>query len=76
MAKKTRKTPTKKKSRRAKAWGARKLRVSISESKATIKDVEAAIAAKLATEPTDLFKKNDKIIIEVEQFEGRPRSRK
>jgi hypothetical protein len=74
MAKNAKKNPRKKTSRRATAKGQRKLRIPISESKATIKDVEVAIAAKLATQPTDLFIKNDKIIIVLEKFEGRPRS--
>lgn len=49
----------------------RKLEVPISPSKATIQEVELAIANKLATQPTDLFMKNEKVIIEIEQFEDK-----
>lgn len=69
MAKKKKHQASKRKSKRAKTKVVRKLEVPISASKATIADVEAAIAEKLATQPTDLFMKNEKVIIEVEEFE-------
>jgi hypothetical protein len=61
----------KKKRRRARGGGLTALRIPISESKATSRDVELAIKKKLATEPTDLFRRNDTVIIVVEQFGGR-----
>lgn len=70
MAKKKRRTASRRKPRRATLAGP-KLQVPISVSKATIQEVEAAIANQLATQPTDLFVKNEKVIIEVEQFENK-----
>lgn len=61
----------KKKPRRAKGGGLRALRVPISESETTSRDVELAIKKKLATQPTDLFRRNDTVVIVVEQFGGR-----
>ena len=71
MAKKKRYQASERKSKRAKTKVVRKLEVPFSASKATIPDVEAAIAEKLATQPTDLFMKNEKIIIELEEFEDK-----
>jgi hypothetical protein len=69
------KTPKKKapagKSRRARARGVT-LRIPISESRATAQDVEKAIADKLATQPTNLFRDTRKVIIVIEKFGGRP----
>ncbi len=72
MAKNTKKKAPKKKSHRARARGAQTLRISISESHATTQDVEKAISEKLATQPTDLFRSSEKLIIVVEKFGGRP----
>jgi hypothetical protein len=44
-----------------------KLRVKIKPSKAAMRDVEGAIAEKLSTQPTDLFTKNEKVVIECEK---------
>ena len=71
MAKKKRRTASRGKPRRAMTLAGLKLQVPISVSKATIQEVEAAIANKLASQPTDLFMKNEKVIIEVEQFENK-----
>lgn len=71
MAKKKRRTASRRKPRRAITLAGPKLQVPISVSKATIQEVEAAIANQLATQPTDLFVKNEKVIIEVEQFENK-----
>jgi hypothetical protein len=64
------KTAPKTKAQRAKAGG-RSIRIPISASKATTQDVEKAIADKLATQPTNLFRDNRKIIIVIEKFGGR-----
>lgn len=71
MAKNKRQQASRRKTKQAKtkALRALKLEVPISPSKATIQEVELAIANKLATQPTDLFMKNEKVIIECEQFE-------
>lgn len=71
MPKKKRPTASRRKPRRALTLGRPKLQVPISVSKATIQEVEAAIANKLASQPTDLFVKNEKVTIEVEQFENK-----
>ena len=72
MAKKKRPKASKRKSKRAKKKEAvPKIKVPIIDRpQATIQDVEAAIAKKLATEPTDLFMKNEKVIIEIDDFEA------
>jgi len=44
-----------------------KLQVKIERSKAALQDIESAIAEKLSTQPTDLFTKNEKVIIECEK---------
>lgn len=71
MAKKKRPKASRSKPRRATTIGRPRLQVPISVSKATIQEVEVAIADKLASQPTDLFVKNEKVIIEIEQFENK-----
>jgi hypothetical protein len=68
MTKNPKKKAPKKKPRRAKARGPRTLRIRISESETTRQDIERAIKKKLATQPTDLFRSNDTLIIVVEEF--------
>jgi hypothetical protein len=43
--------------------------VKVEKSKSSTPDVEKAISEKLRTQPTDLFKKNDKVVIECEKEE-------
>lgn len=74
MAKNRKKKTPNKKSRRARAEEPLKIRIPIRESKATTPDVELAITAKLATQPTDLFKQNDKVIIVLEREDRKSRS--
>lgn len=52
--------------------GAPTIRIPISASKATTQNVEKAIADKLATKSTNLFRDNRKVIIVIEKFGGRP----
>jgi len=63
MAKKKKKAPK----TRARSKVA-KLRVKIKATKSALQDVESAIAEKLSTQPTDLFTKNEKVVIECEQI--------
>lgn len=67
MTKNPKKKAFKKEPRRATARGERTLRIRISEC-STREDVERAIKEKLATQPTDLFKNNDTLIIVIEEF--------
>lgn len=41
--------------------------VAVEESRSDTLDLEKAISDKLRTQPTDLFKKNDKVVIECEK---------
>lgn len=75
MAKKKRPKASKPKPRRAIISAKPRLQVPIDVSKATIQGVEAAIADKLASQPTDFFMKNEKVIIEIEQFEMKGHNR-
>lgn len=70
MAKNQKKRAPKTKAKRTKAGG-RTIRIPISASEATTQDVEKAIADKLATQPTNLFRDSRKIIIVLEKFGGR-----
>ena len=45
-----------------------KLQVKIRPTKGGLQDVESAINEKLSTQPTDLFTRNEKVIIECEQI--------
>ena len=67
MAKKT-KEPRRTKSRRS-AKRVTVIRVPIRASQGEIEDVERAIAEKLRMRATDMFKKNDKVIIECEHID-------
>jgi hypothetical protein len=71
MKKNQKKKAPKTKAQWAKAGG-RTIRIPISASKATTQDVEKAIADKLATQATDLFRDSRTIIIVIEKFGGRP----
>lgn len=70
------KTPKKKKAPKTKAQGAKKkiptIHIEIGDTKGTALDFEQAIAAKLETEPTNLFRDNRTIKIVIEKFGGRP----
>jgi hypothetical protein len=56
-------------SRRAGVMDVFRLQVPITFEKASVQDVEQAIAEKLRTVETDLFRKTEKVIIECEQFD-------
>jgi hypothetical protein len=71
MTKNPKKKAPKTKAQRAKASG-HTIRIPISASKAEAQDVEQAIADKLATHPTNLFRDSRKLIIVLEKFGGRP----
>ena len=71
MTKNQKKKAPKTKGKSTKAGG-RTIRIRISASKATTQNVEEAIADKLATQPTDLFRDRRKIILVIEKFGGRP----
>jgi hypothetical protein len=72
MTKSPKKRGSKKERRRPRA--PRNLQIRISKSKATRENVEHAIKKKLATQPTDLFRSNDTLIITVEEFRPRHHS--
>jgi RecA-family ATPase len=67
MAKSKRQKTSMKKSRRRSARGEVVLIVEVEESRSDILDLEKAIRDKLRTQPTDLFKTNDKVVIECEK---------
>lgn len=68
MAKKTKKKISKKLRRRIP-----RIEVEITRAQSDIKDVERAIAEKLAMQRTDLFKENDRVLIVLEKI-GKPNS--
>lgn len=62
------KTTKKKRAQKTKAQArVPKIRVEIKPSQGARQDVESAVLEKLNTEPTDLFTKHEKVIIECEQ---------
>ena len=67
MAKSRRQKTSMKKSRRRSTRREVVLIVKVEESKSDTLDLEKAIRDKLRTQPTDLFKKNDKVVIECEK---------
>ena len=67
MAKSRNQKTSIKKSRRRSTRGRVVLVVEIEKSKSNTQDVEKAISEKLRTQPTDLFKTNDKVVIECEK---------
>ena len=68
MAKKAKKKTSKRERGRIAA-----LEVEITSSRTALKDVEDAIAEKLAMQRTDLFREHDKVIIVLEKI-GKPHS--
>ena len=67
MAKSRRPKTSIKKTRRRSTRGRVVLVVEVKKLRSNTPDVEKAISEKLRTQPTDLFKINDKVVIEVEK---------
>jgi hypothetical protein len=72
--KKTKKKAAPARTRRGRKRGVLKLRIPIRTDKTAIQDVEGTIAEKLRTLPTDVFTKNDEVILELEKFAWKPYS--